>query len=75
MIRGNHEDEKITAMYGFKDECGVKLQELAYDTKSCYNAITRVFDYLPFAAVIRTPKDKIFCSHGGLSQQKDFKIE
>lgn len=68
MIRGNHEDINISSVYGFENECRTKLGEYTENESSVYKAITDVFTYLPLAAVIVTPVDRIFCCHGGLSR-------
>lgn len=58
MIRGNHECESVTSVYGFKRECFRRIGVKAY-----YKFI-KSFSYLPFAAVIN---DSVFCVHGGIS--------
>lgn len=62
LLRGNHEDEDQNRNYGFYDECkrkyGVKL----------YKSFLDAFNTLPLCAVVG---NRIFCSHGGLSQYLD----
>ncbi len=58
LLRGNHETNAISRIYGFYDECkrrySIKLWKLFVD---CFNC-------LPISALI---DDKIICMHGGLS--------
>lgn len=58
LLRGNHETEELTKIYGFYNECinrySVRL----------WNKFVTLFDWLPLAAVI---EDRIFCVHGGIS--------
>jgi len=35
--------------------------------------INELFLYLPIAAIIKSPKDTIFCMHGGIGRQSDAK--
>ena len=58
LIRGNHECETVSTMYGFKKEC-IKV----FDNK-IYSKFIRCFMYLSYAAVIN---DIYFCVHGGIS--------
>lgn len=68
LLRGNHETEDISTLYGFKDELLDK-----YPSKDLHSHfVTEVFDNLPLAAVI---SNKIFCVHGGLSQHLESKNE
>lgn len=60
LLRGNHECSSINRIYGFYDECkrrhSIKLWRKFGD----------VFNCLPVAAIVG---EKIFCMHGGLSQE------
>lgn len=58
LLRGNHESDEMARMFGFMDECKRKL------SSAIYESFVKLFDYLPFAAVIN---DSHFCVHGGLS--------
>ena len=58
MLRGNHECQNITKIYGFWDEC-----KRRYKPK-LWRAFINLFNYLPVAALI---DDRILCMHGGLS--------
>ena len=59
LLRGNHECEKLTALYGFQMECRQR-----YGSK-VWQCFLNVFNYLPVAAII---SDSVFCVHGGLSE-------
>jgi len=59
ILRGNHETSTTSRVYGFYDEC-----KRRYSIKLWKNFVD-LFNYLSVSAVIN---DKIFCMHGGLSQ-------
>lgn len=63
LIRGNHEDPTINAIYGFRDECRRRLHEETEEPDSCWNKFNRAFEWLPVGAVI---EDRILCLHGGI---------
>jgi len=63
LIRGNHEDPTINAIYGFRDECRRRLKEETEDPDSCWNKFNRAFEYLPVGAII---EERILCLHGGI---------
>jgi serine/threonine-protein phosphatase PP1 catalytic subunit len=56
LIRGNHESERVSSAYGFKDECTRKNVD--------YDLFLPLFNSLPLAAVVG---EKIFCVHAGIS--------
>ena len=58
LLRGNHECQNISKIYGFFDEC-----KRRYNMK-LWRDFIKLFNYLPVAALI---EDKILCMHGGLS--------
>ena len=58
LLRGNHESNPITRMYGFYDEC-----KRRYNI-SLWREICKMFDYMPLSAVI---DERILCMHGGIS--------
>jgi protein phosphatase len=65
MLRGNHEDKSIGMQYGFFAECRQRL-ESQYET--IFSDICEMFEWLPLAAIIESPKDKILCCHGGIGR-------
>ncbi|KAI5175269.1 serine/threonine-protein phosphatase 4 catalytic subunit [Pancytospora epiphaga] len=58
MLRGNHENRAQTAVYGFKEECIRKYDEVVYW------AMCNIFELLPIAAIAG---DRFFCVHGGIT--------
>jgi serine/threonine-protein phosphatase PP1 catalytic subunit len=60
LLRGNHETEDISRLYGFFAECTERYPE----GESIWQQFVQVFAYLPIAAII---SERIFCVHGGLS--------
>lgn len=65
LLRGNHEDQNITKIYGFLDEC-----KRRYNIK-LWKEFINMFNYLPVAALV---EGRILCMHGGLSPElKDLK--
>jgi protein phosphatase len=63
MIRGNHEDPTINAIYGFREECRRRLNEDPDDPGSCWEKCNSVFEWLPLGALI---EGQILCLHGGI---------
>jgi serine/threonine-protein phosphatase PP1 catalytic subunit len=59
LLRGNHECESITKIYGFYDECTRRYNV------GLWKKYVEAFNMLPVAALI---DDKILCMHGGLSK-------
>lgn len=60
LLRGNHECNAISRIYGFYDEC-----KRRYNIK-LWRVFCDVFNCLPFAAIV---DEKIFCIHGGPSPE------
>lgn len=63
LIRGNHEDPTINAIYGFREECRRRLKEDPDDPDSCWNKFNRAFEWLPMGALV---EGRILCLHGGI---------
>ena len=63
LLRGHHEDKVVNRIYGFAEECQQKFGEDVTDPNSLFQRVNKVFEYLPFAAII---DNKFFCVHGGI---------
>lgn len=59
LIRGNHEIASVNSQYGFK----LHLLQI-YNFDDIWRSFQKVFDWLPFGALIG---NQILCVHGGLS--------
>ncbi|CDR94993.1 kelch repeat domain containing/Serine/threonine protein phosphatase protein, putative [Babesia bigemina] len=65
LLRGNHEDPGINAIYGFQDECRRRLREDCESPYSFWNSVNKIFEMLPLGALI---EKKILCVHGGIGK-------
>lgn len=63
LLRGNHECNAITRMYGFYDECKRRYN------LSLWREFCSMFNYLPISAVV---DERILCMHGGLSPELNY---
>jgi len=63
LIRGNHEDEDINSLFGFRDECMERLGPNG--GIKVWKRFNDLFNWLPLAAVVA---DKIVCMHGGIGR-------
>ena len=66
LLRGNHETEEISTVYGMRDEC-VKRYSFGL-----YRWFLNVFETMPIAAIVG---GSIFCVHGGISKEPNFNVE
>jgi len=60
MLRGNHESQAITRMYGFYDEVRRRY------TLPLWRSFCSMFNYMPVSALV---DERILCMHGGLSPE------
>lgn len=60
LLRGNHESESITRIYGFFDECKRRY------SPQLWRSFIDVFNCMPCCALVG---EKILCMHGGLSPE------
>jgi serine/threonine-protein phosphatase PP1 catalytic subunit len=60
LLRGNHESERISRIYGFYDEC-----KRRYSVK-LWKDFCNTFNCMPCCAII---SETIICMHGGLSPE------
>ena len=64
-MRGNHESQAITRIYGFFDEIKRRYK------LSLWQAFYNCFNHMPLVALV---DEKIMCMHGGISKSmKEFK--
>lgn len=61
MVRGNHEDFKMTASYGFLNEVQSK-----YGPNVVPFSIWRMYDFLPVVIYLGAGENYIQCNHGGM---------
>ena len=59
LLRGNHEEADINALFGFRIECVERLGERVGE--HAWRRFNSLFEWLPLAAVI---EDKVCCMHG-----------
>lgn len=61
LLRGNHENSRISYAYGFYEQSIKK-----FGTDNVWRYFTDVFDYFPIAATVN---ETMFCVHSGLSKK------
>ena len=66
ILRGNHESQAITRIYGFYDE--IKRRYKIPLWQAFYNC----FNHMPLVAII---DEKIMCMHGGISKEINSKLD
>lgn len=59
LLRGNHESEIISKVYGFHQEIVER-----FNSSKLWRTLTKTFCWLPMAAIV---ENSIFCCHGGIS--------
>lgn len=70
-VRGNHEDTKISAVYGFKEEVAAKFDD---KNGSKYQLISRMNDFLPVVFYLgckdtQRSVNYLQCCHGGIEEE------
>ena len=63
LLRGSHEDRKVSKNEGLGFECETRLKEDISQPNSVFNKLNEVFEYFTLAAVI---DKKILCLHSGI---------
>jgi diadenosine tetraphosphatase ApaH/serine/threonine PP2A family protein phosphatase/Ca2+-binding EF-hand superfamily protein len=63
LVRGNHEDRVMNAVFGFRDNCVAVFSEEGGDR--VWSKINEVFDHLPLAAVV---EKEVLLIHGGIGE-------
>ena len=58
LLRGNHESQTCTRIYGFRDDCIYRFNN------EIYHEFMRAFAELPIAAIVN---QSVMCVHGGIS--------
>lgn len=63
LLRGNHEHHAINRIHGWAEEA-----KMRYAVK-LFVEWSRVFNYLPLAAIVETAGKRLFACHGGISPE------
>ena len=68
LVRGNHEDKKLNAKYGFNNELKAKFAESGKKTN--YQELYNLYNFFPVALYLGCGADDVYnyllCCHGGL---------